>query len=61
MGDIISRNQVFTFFIQACYHLEKYYLVQTELHFNELIQEEEIEKSIQQERNYQNFDRLLLY
>lgn len=59
MGDIISRNQVFTFFIQACYHLEKYYLVQTELHFNELIQEEEIEKSIQQERNYQNFDRLL--
>lgn len=59
MGDIISRNQVFTFFVQACYHLEKYYLVQTELNFNESIEEKEIEKSIQRERNYQNFDRLV--
>lgn len=59
MGESISRKQVFSFFIQACYYLEKYHLLKSGLCLNTLNHEKEVEKIIQKERNLQNFDYLV--
>lgn len=59
MGESISRKQVFSFFIQACYYLEKYHLLKSELCLNTLHHEKEVEKIIQKERNLQKFDHLV--
>lgn len=58
MGAMISRKQLLSFFIQASYLLEKYYLIKEDLDFEKL-SEEDLEHIIEVERSCQNFSRLV--
>lgn len=58
MGVMISRKQLLSFFIQASYLLENYYLIKEYLDFEKL-SEEELEQIIEVERSRQNFSRLV--